>query len=432
MFENEDPTKQQPVTVQPNATDVSGQAGSGGEIATSANGETATTDPAQQTGGVANAGVTPAPAQEGNGVAPGAPVGTATPDNATVVPAPTTQEQPAVPEQSAYTGPDWSGGFGAGMQKGGVGYQMTGIDAWHSYNDWAKANGKDALDPIDWYMYSQKHDLDKSPEQQAAEEKKARRQERWEKIGNVLSHLGNFVGTLTGAPSQQIESAEALTKRQQALRDLTIKQRGDTANNFLAQIWKQRADARQKELNAAKKGAEDALARQRQADADQTAALTPEKVATEQASQKQKLAAAGASDASAAASKAQRDYTEGKNKREEKKLPYQIATEKARANAGNASAEASRASAGRSRAETRKANTEYYGKKYEKDRYVILARNKRKHPQLTQDFMKRNNIHSYDKKNWKKELIDEYNAEVADFEANSKRSSGGNASGLLD
>ena len=98
---------------------------------------------------------------------------------------------------------------------------------------------------------AQNGDITKTPEQIEKEKKKAERQERWEQIGNVLSHLGNFVGAVGfGAPSQTIESAQELTKRQQDIRDRTEALRTAYNKNFFEAYSKQRAQDRQTELDA--------------------------------------------------------------------------------------------------------------------------------------------------------------------------------------
>lgn len=112
------------------------------------------------------------------------------------------------------------------------------------YQQWGKDTGNHT-DFLPMWVASQNTDITKTPEQIEKDKKKAERQEKWEKIGNFLSHLGNFVGAAGfGAPSQTLESAKELTARQQAMRDKTEALR--TANNksFFENYWKQRADER--------------------------------------------------------------------------------------------------------------------------------------------------------------------------------------------
>ena len=97
-----------------------------------------------------------------------------------------------------------------------------------------------------------------------------------------------------------------------------------------------------------------------------------------------------------------------------------------------AGADAKRASAAHSYAQTKAANMATYGKTYERDRYRIWSKNRRLHPNESKEFMKQNNIHSWDKKNWTKELIDEYNGYIADKYSSGGGSRSGKASSLLD
>lgn len=126
----------------------------------------------------------------------------------------------------------------------------TIAENWSDYNKWAKENGKEPLDILIAQQAMAGKDIGKSWAGNEAEDRKLRRQQRWEQIGNVLNHLGNFVGALKGAPAAKYESGAELTKRQQAVKDAVVKQRGDP-KDILAQIWKQRADERAHELNAA-------------------------------------------------------------------------------------------------------------------------------------------------------------------------------------
>lgn len=152
---------------------------------------------------------------------------------ATPAPKVTTDPQPSI----------WTNGFSKdAVQQSG----KSIADAYNDYNQWAKENGKDPLDFFDvWTMFNNK-DLTKSVEENVVDEKKAKRKEDWERVGNFLNHLANFVGTTQGAPSQQLESGIELTKRQQALRDKTLAQRQSTARDMIAAYRQKKADEQAK------------------------------------------------------------------------------------------------------------------------------------------------------------------------------------------
>ena len=143
----------------------------------------------------------------------------------------------------------WENGFAKGMASN---KDMTINEAWGDYNAWAKANGKEPLDILEVYPYMQKgYDITKTVEANEQDEKKRQRRENWEKTANVLTHLGNFIGTMFGGISttKELEDPVELTKRQQLLRDKTLAQRQQSAKDFY-QMWKQRQadDYRQQNL----------------------------------------------------------------------------------------------------------------------------------------------------------------------------------------
>ncbi len=105
-------------------------------------------------------------------------------------------------------------------------------------NAWAKANGKEPVDIVDLVTMAQDTDLNKSKDISAAEEKKLKNQEKWERFGNFFLHLGNFVGAIAGAPSQTYESVHELTKRQQLLRDRTNAARQAANKAYIDQLMK--------------------------------------------------------------------------------------------------------------------------------------------------------------------------------------------------
>lgn len=113
--------------------------------------------------------------------------------------------------------------------------------------------------------------------------KKAERQAKMEQWSNFLMHLGNFIGTTQGAPSQKIESAQELTDRQRKIREATDALRAKGYDQMLLNIYKDRKDKQaQLQAEAAAK-ANEALAAYRGAQKKQEEALTPVKVQTEQA-----------------------------------------------------------------------------------------------------------------------------------------------------
>ena len=139
----------------------------------------------------------------------------------------------------------WDNGFDKGME---AQPDMSIYDAIRGYNAYAKENQKDPLDIFDIWPLMQGGDIMKSKAQNELDEKKRARKEKWDKVTNALLHLGNFVGTIAGSPSQDIESSLELTKRQQLLRDKTLEQRRQANNDFLKVYQAQKAN----EIAAAK------------------------------------------------------------------------------------------------------------------------------------------------------------------------------------
>lgn len=137
-------------------------------------------------------------------------------------------------------------------------YQKNGDGNWSAFMPWLSSLG----------------DADKT----VAANKKAENQAKWEQWGNLFMHLGNFFGTVQGAPSQKIESAQELTDRQRKIREATEALRAKGYNQMMANIWKDRQDKQaQMQAEAAAK-ANDALAAYRSSQKNQTDALTPVKV----------------------------------------------------------------------------------------------------------------------------------------------------------
>lgn len=146
-------------------------------------------------------------------------------------------------------------------------YQKNGDGNWSVFMPWLNNLG----------------DGDKTVAANEALKKKAERQAKMEQWSNFLMHLGNFIGTTQGAPSQKIESAQELTDRQRKIREATDALRAKGYDQMLLNIYKDRKD-RQAQLQAeAAAKANEALAAYRGAQKIQEEALTPVKVQTEQA-----------------------------------------------------------------------------------------------------------------------------------------------------
>lgn len=144
-------------------------------------------------------------------------------------------------------------------------YQKNGDGNWSAFMPWLSSLG----------------DADKTVAANAALQKKAENQVKWEQWGNLFMHLGNFFGTVQGAPSQKIESAQELTDRQRKIREATEALRAKGYNQMMLNIYKDRQDKQaQMQAEAAAK-ANEALAAYRGSQKNQTDALTPVKVQTE-------------------------------------------------------------------------------------------------------------------------------------------------------
>lgn len=141
-------------------------------------------------------------------------------------------------------------------------YQKNGDGNWSFFMPWLKTLG----------------DGDKTVAANEALKKKAERKAKMEQWGNFLMHLGNFIGTVQGAPSQKIESAQELTDRQRKIREATEALRAKGYNQMMVNIWKDRQDKQaQMQAEAAAK-ANEKLAEYRASQKNQTDALTPVKV----------------------------------------------------------------------------------------------------------------------------------------------------------
>lgn len=145
-------------------------------------------------------------------------------------------------------------------------YQKNGDGNWSAFMPWLSSLG----------------DADKTVAANAALQKKAENQAKWEQWGNLFMHLGNFFGTVQGAPSQKIESAQELTDRQRKIRDATEALRAKGYNQMMVNIYKDRQDKQSQMQAEAAAKANEALAAYRGAQKNQEEALTPVKVKTEQ------------------------------------------------------------------------------------------------------------------------------------------------------
>lgn len=144
-------------------------------------------------------------------------------------------------------------------------YQKNGDGNWSAFMPWLSSLG----------------DGDKTVAANEALKKKAEGQAKMEQWSNFLMHLGNFFGTVQGAPSQKIESAQELTDRQRKIRESTDALRAKGYDQMMVNIWKDRQDKQaQMQAEAAAK-ANEALAAYRVSQKNQTDALTPVKVQTE-------------------------------------------------------------------------------------------------------------------------------------------------------
>ena len=141
-------------------------------------------------------------------------------------------------------------------------YQKNGDGNWSAFMPWLSSLG----------------DADKTVAANAALQKKAENQAKWEQWGNLFMHLGNFFGTVQGAPSQKIESAQELTDRQRKIREATDALRAKGYDQMMVNIYKDRQDKQaQMQAEAAAKANEE-LAAYRRSQKNQTDALTPVKV----------------------------------------------------------------------------------------------------------------------------------------------------------
>ena len=199
------------------------------------------------------------------------------------------------------------------------------------YNYWAEKNN---LPPLDGYQVLPllvNKDITKSYEQNVEDEKTRKRKERWQQIGNVLSHMANLYGTIHYAPSQNIEDGRQLTERQQRIWDAERRERDKNVNSFL-NLWLQhQRDKARERVNEANINLTNTRNNYYQSKAGNEAAESGRK--------QSKL------DAETRSKNAYANMMEQKGKTEEVLRPERVKTEKSKQNANNARAEASHSTA---------------------------------------------------------------------------------------
>lgn len=110
------------------------------------------------------------------------------------------------------------------------------------HRQWANDTGG-SFSIFDYVPHMEGKDITKSQAENEKDAKKQARQEKFERLGNFLAHLGNFVGAAAfGAPSQTLESGTALTERQKKMRDAQLAVRNAYNKNYLEQYWKSREE----------------------------------------------------------------------------------------------------------------------------------------------------------------------------------------------
>ena len=163
---------------------------------------------------------------------------------------------------------DWSKGFFPALDTY-KGRQIPIVQAISDYNKWATDTGNKPLDVMSTMAALQDRDPNKSIADNEEAERRARSNERWERIGNMLAHIGNFIGTAYGAPSQQLETGQALSARQKQLRDATIALR-DKRNSAMMDAYLKDLAQKQTEKKEAQAYA---LAQRKQAAEEKKAAI---------------------------------------------------------------------------------------------------------------------------------------------------------------
>lgn len=114
---------------------------------------------------------------------------------------------------------------------------------------WGKANNS----PVDNFeavmLFPRNHDVEKTKIKNEDDIKKAERKEKFDQVGNFLTHLGNFVGTVGfGGLDVKPEDPIKFTERQQRLKDKTEALRRSYNKEWFANAYKQAAAERQAEV----------------------------------------------------------------------------------------------------------------------------------------------------------------------------------------
>lgn len=131
---------------------------------------------------------------------------------------------------------DWSKDNFYNIITQGDGKNIPLAQAIGDYNLWASKHNGTPLDMYQIYPLLQSKDISKSFEQNVEDEKTRKRKERWQQIGNVLSHMANLYSTIHYAPSQDIEDGRQLTERQQRIWDAERRERNNNVNAWL-NLW---------------------------------------------------------------------------------------------------------------------------------------------------------------------------------------------------
>lgn len=131
---------------------------------------------------------------------------------------------------------DWSSDSFYNIVKGNAGKHIPLHQAISDYNYWAQKHDGEQLDMYQLYPMLLNKDISKSFEQNEEDEQTRKRKERWQQIGNVLSHMANLYGTIHYAPSQDIEDGRQLTERQQRIWDAERRERNNNVNAWL-NLW---------------------------------------------------------------------------------------------------------------------------------------------------------------------------------------------------
>lgn len=126
----------------------------------------------------------------------------------------------------------------------------------HSLSDIAQDRRKWGLannSPLDYFeivdALPDGHDRNKTMEENETDLKKAKRKEDFDKVGMLLTHLGNFVGTVGfGGMDVKPEDPIKFTERQQRLKDKADALRQSYNKDWFANIYRQQAADRQAEV----------------------------------------------------------------------------------------------------------------------------------------------------------------------------------------